>query len=775
MTGVRRVSGVALAVSVVLWEGWAAPVTARPQAVEDVSLENAAEVGGTVAGSTLERSTPSISRTATPPKIDGALTDPAWSTALRLTLDYEWSPGENVAPPVETEVFLTYDDDNLYVGWRAHDPEPAAVRAHLMDRDEIDTFVQDDHVVLFIDTFNDERRAFQFRVNPLGVQADAIYSEIDGSEDFSWDVLWESAGRLTDEGYEVEVAIPMNQLRFAAGEGVQTWGFDIGRSYPRSDRHRIANTPRDRGNSCLLCQAAKIEGFEDIEPGRNLVVTPTLVANRTDEREDFPDGPLGSGDEDAEPGLSVRWGVTPNYTLNATLNPDFSQVEADAAQLAVNERFALFFPEKRPFFLEGVDYFSTLIDGVFTRTVADPDWGAKVTGKQGRNAVGVFATQDTINNLLIPSNQGTEFTSIDEEVLGSVLRYRRDVGESSTLGLLYTGRESDSYHNRVAGIDGFLRFSETDTVSAQYLRSQTLYPLEVAEAFDQPTEEFDDGALEVLYSHRDRNWEWFARWRDYDPGFRADFGFEPRVDIRRGAIVLNRKFYPADDRETWWNRQLVGASAIRIEDHEGQLTDENIFAYYDITGPLQSYLYLEAARSKEYFDGVLYEDLDGAALYFEMQPNGRTSFELFAQRDEAIDYANNQPADRFILEPGFEFKIGRHVNLQLEHTLQRLDVEGGRLFDANLSQVRLVYQFNVRTFARVIVQYRDIERNPDLYLQPVEPDVEQAFTQLLFSYRLNAETVLFVGYSENRFGAEEFDLTQSDRTYFVKLSYAWVV
>ena len=216
MTGVRRVSGVALAVSVVLWEGWAAPVTARPQAVEDVSLEAAAEVGGTVAGSTLERSTPSISRTATPPKIDGALTDPAWSTALRLTLDYEWSPGENVAPPVETEVFLTYDDDNLYVGWRAHDPEPAAVRAHLMDRDEIDTFVQDDHVVLFIDTFNDERRAFQFRVNPLGVQADAIYSEIDGSEDFSWDVLWESAGRLTDEGYEVEVAIPMNQLRFAA-------------------------------------------------------------------------------------------------------------------------------------------------------------------------------------------------------------------------------------------------------------------------------------------------------------------------------------------------------------------------------------------------------------------------------------------------------------------------------------------------------------------------------------------------------------------------------
>ena len=336
-----------------------------------------------------------ISRSTGPIKIDGALDDPAWSSALRVTLDYEWFPGENITPPVETEVFLTYDDNNLYMGYRAHDPDPSAVRAHLMDRDEINTFVQDDHVLVMIDTFNAERRAFQFRINPLGVQADAIFSELDGIEDFSWDALWESAGQLTGGGYEIELAIPMNQLRFPAGTDVQTWGFDIGRSYPRSVRHRIANTPRDRSNSCVLCQAAKVTGLQDIEAGRNLVVTPTLVANRTDEREDFPDGKLDKADDDLDPGLSVRWGMTPNYTLNATINPDFSQVEADAAQLNVNQRFALFFPERRPFFLEGIDFFSTLIDGVFTRTVVDPDWGLKLTGKQGKNAIGVFATQDT--------------------------------------------------------------------------------------------------------------------------------------------------------------------------------------------------------------------------------------------------------------------------------------------------------------------------------------------------------------------------------------------
>ncbi len=716
-----------------------------------------------------------VSRASGPIKIDGAIEDEAWKDALRVTLDYEWFPGENVEPPVETEVFITYDDNNLYVAWLAHDPDPTAVRAHLMDRDEVNTFVQDDHVVLMIDTFNDERRAFQFRINPLGVQADAIFSQIDGVEDFSWDVLWDSAGRLTDQGYEIEIAIPMNQLRFAAGEGVQTWGFDIGRSYPRSARHRIANTPRDRSNSCVLCQAAKVEGFQDIQPGRNLVITPTLTGNRTDRREELPDGSLEEGDGEADPGLSIRWGITPNYTLNATINPDFSQVEADAAQLAVNNRFALFFPEKRPFFLEGIDFFSTLIDGVFTRTVADPDWGAKVTGKQGKNAVGLFATQDTTNNLVIPSNQSSSFTTIDEDVLGSVVRYRRDIGEGSTLGLLYTGRESDSYHNRVGGIDGFLRFSDTDTVSFQYLRSQTLYPEEVAEEFDQPDEEFDDGALEVLYSHQARNWSWFLRWRDYDPGFRADFGFEPRVDIKRGAAVLQRTFWPKEGKETWWNRQSVAYHGIRIDDHEGQLTDETHSLSYQVSGPLQSFLYVEGGQEKEYFSGVLYEGMNSALLSFGMQPSGGVGFHIFGLGGDAIDYANNRPAEQLLIEPEIEVKLGRHVNLQLEHTFQRLDVDGGRLFDANLSQLRLVYQFNVRTFVRAIVQYRDIERNPALYEDEVEPDFEHAFTQLLFSYKLNAETVVFVGYSENRVGTGDFDLTQRDRTLFVKLSYAWVV
>ena len=176
-------------------------------------------------------------------RVDGVMEEAAWQRAARIPLPYEYQPGDNVPPPVQTDCFVTYDTRNLYIGCRALDPRPAEIRAHLMDRDEIDTFVQDDHIGFMLDTFNDERRAFQFRVNPLGVQADAIFSEQDGIEDWSWDTIWASAGRVTADGYVVEMALPFSQLRFPASARSQTWGLEVFRSWPRSVRHRIRSTP----------------------------------------------------------------------------------------------------------------------------------------------------------------------------------------------------------------------------------------------------------------------------------------------------------------------------------------------------------------------------------------------------------------------------------------------------------------------------------------------------------------------------------------------------
>lgn len=176
--------------------------------------------------------------------------------------------------PVDTDCLVTYDRANIYIAFRCLDPEPQKIRAHLMDRDVIDTFVQDDHVSVWLDTFNDQRRAFEFRVNPLGVQADAVFSEQDGFEDFSWNAIWSSAGKITASGYNVEIAIPFHQLRFKRSPGKQAWGFSAERSWPRQDRHRMESHPRDRNSNCLLCIINKISGLEAITPGNNLEFDP---------------------------------------------------------------------------------------------------------------------------------------------------------------------------------------------------------------------------------------------------------------------------------------------------------------------------------------------------------------------------------------------------------------------------------------------------------------------------------------------------------------------
>ncbi|TNF70471.1 MAG: hypothetical protein EP299_14020 [Acidobacteria bacterium] len=498
-----------------------------------------------------------------------------------------------------------------------------------------------------------------------------------------------------------------------------------------------------------------------------------MTATRTDELDEFPEGDLEEANQEAEAGLTIRWGITPNTALLGTINPDFSQVEADVAQLNVNERFALFFEERRPFFQEGIDFFSTPINAVHTRTVLDPDWGIKLTGKEKRNALGVFVADDAVNGFLIPSNQGTESVFLEEPVTNGVFRYRRDIASTSTLGVLYTGREGENYHNRVGGLDGFLRVTEKDTIEFQYLRSDTLYPEEVSTEYEQESGSFSDYALQFEYSHDETNWFWELEYEDRAPGFRVDSGFVPRVDFREVEGVLFRRFW--GEEESWYDRWDIGGFAGRVEDHEDQLTDEELGIFGRFWGPLQTLVELVIMEEKEYFDGVLYEDLLNTEFYVETQPSGAVKFTFWGRSGDSIDITNNQPADELRLNPTIEAKLGRHIIANLNHDLQRLEVEGGELFEANLSQLRLVYNFNVRTFVRAIVQNLDITRNPDLYTDEVEPETQQLFTQFLFSYQVNPRTVLFVGYSDNQLGLQDISLTRTDRTFFFKIGYAWIL
>ncbi len=705
--------------------------------------------------------------------VDGILDEKAWEDAVLIKLPYEWTPGDNVTPPVDTDCLVTYDQEIFYLAFRCYDPDPSKIRAHLMDRDAMDTFIQDDAITVVLDTFNDERRGFQFRVNPLGVQADANFSESEGYEDFSWDAIWESAGKVTEWGYAVEIAIPFNQLRFPRTSDVQTWGFSAGRSYPRSVRHRMTSHRRDRDVFCYFCQFNKISGMKGISPGLNIELDPTLTGIRTDSREDFPmnpEAPMENGKIDPDPGLTARWGITSNLILNAAVNPDFSQVEADVRELEVNTRFAIRYPEKRPFFLEGADFFLTPIEAVFTRTVADPDGGLKLTGKVGKNAIGIFGTYDRVNNLLFPANQISQTTSLDQDVASGVFRYRRDIGQASNLGVLYTGRMAEDYYNHVAGFDGFFRLSRTKQISFQYLHSETNYSEKISTGFSQKQDSFGGDALAAEFVHFGRHWLYMLRYDDFHPGFRADYGYVPRVDMRSLEGLLRRTFWGQQD--DWYTQLNFGIRGNVTYNHDGNLTDRDLGLVVTYQGPLQTMVTTQYSRSRELFLTEYY-DLDRVAFVAEMKPFGGLRLNATILFGDTVDYTNARKAAGLNLLPSMEFNLGKHINVNLQHAFQKLTLQGEKVFTANLSQVKLIYNFTTRTFVRAILQYMHVDRNPVLYLFPVTGDTQTLFTQFLFSYKLNPQTVIFIGYSDNYLGLTGIDITQTSRAFFVKFGYAW--
>ncbi len=746
----------------------AGPLLLAAILVPVLPADAAAQDAGDTTQAEPRRPTYRVERAAEPVKVDAMLDEAAWQRPATFELAYETRPGENVPPPVRTEGWITYDERNLYVAFKAYDVEPQKVRARITDRDRA---FQDDFVGVVLDTFNEERRAFEFFVNPLGVQMDLTQNEITGNEDDSWDALWHSSGRITEEGYVVEMAIPFSSLRFPRAAGTQTWGIDAVRIWPREQRVRIGLNPLARGSNCYLCQASKLEGFEGITPGRNLEFDPTVTATRTDARQGSPGGNLESGDPDYEPGLTARWGFTPNLTLNATLNPDFSQVEADVAQLDVNTQFSLFFPEKRPFFLEGADIFELRTNVIYTRNIADPSWGGKLTGKEGRHALGAIVSGDGVTNLLLPGSQSSDLAFLDEENTSAVLRYRHDLFGASTAGLAFTSREGDEYFNRLAGADVLFRWKGTDAARIELFGSSTEYPAAIVRDFGQPAGRLDDFALRAVYQRNTREWFGYVLYQEIGEDFRADMGFIPQVDFRRGELGTERYWYPDG---SGWPRLAIGLFAREDHDHAGNRLVRNGEVYGWAEGPSQGFYRLTLGTGDRFFNGVSFEE-DYVSFYGEVRPSAAVFFALDGRIGDQVDFANTRAGDGVFLAPSARFDLGKRLRLELDHSFQTLDVEGGRLFEANLSQLRATYQLNLRTLVRLVTQYLDVERNPDLFNFVVPPQDEHLFNPLLFSYKINPQTVIFAGYSDNYLAGANLGLTQSDRTLFLKLGYAWVL
>ncbi|MCP4220996.1 MAG: carbohydrate binding family 9 domain-containing protein [bacterium] len=699
-------------------------------------------------------------------KPDGVLDEEVWKKALVIGLDYEVQPGENIKPPVKTEVLLAYGKSRLFIAFRAYDDEPSNIRVRVSDHDDIGG---QDWVGVILDTFNDERRSFDFLCNSLGVQNDFI--ETSGGNGGDWDTLWDSGGRINEKGYFVEMSIPFSSIRFQRSNGDQIWGFDAVRSLPRNVRHHIGTFPRDRNNNCYLCQSLKLIGFKGAKSGKNIELDPTLSGHAAWERDDET-APFEK-DTKLEPGLSAHWGFTPNLTLSLAVNPDFSQVEADALQMDVNEPFALYYREKRPFFTEGGDFFSSRMNAVYTRALRDPSWGIKLSGKEGANTIGAYVVRDTYTNLLFPGSEGSDSTAVSEDSTATVLRYRRDFGNKYTVGLLFTNRKGGDYYNRVYGVDGNFRITSKDEIKFQVLGSDTRYADETAVEFGQPTGKFNDKAIDVRYFHNTRNLDWFGGYKDIGEDFRADLGFITQVGYRN-YYGGSEYTWNAEPGKWWSSVSLEGVYGDKRR-QDGQLLNRRATASLFFRGIKESFAMLQYAGVRELYNDV-YFDQNRFYAHLDFNLTGRLHTWSNTWFGDRIDYSNTRLGKRIRLEGGIKYNLGLHLQIRLEHTYERLKVDSQRLYTANQSQLRMVYQFNKRTFLRGILHYVDYRYNTAMYLEAQDPAYKHLFTQLLFSYKINPQTVLFLGYKDNYYAYDvNYGLPQANRMLFLKIGYALVL
>ena len=729
--------------------------------------------------------------------IDASLEEAQWQSAASIELDQVSPPFEQQDVPATTQVRYFEDGSTLYIAFIAQDPDPSKIRAYLRDRDNS---WGEDLVGVKLDTYADSRLAYQFFVNPLGVQTDAIENEMTGNESDSWNGIWQSEGKITEQGYVVEIAIPLSILNFAKQDGDKKWGIEFVRFLPRQDMLRLTHIEIDRDNACNLCQMADIKGFSVAQQGQNLAIVPTLVAASGRTRD-----PLVSRDwlyqQNYEIGADIRWAISPELTFSGTINPDFSQVEADVAQLSINNTFALFFDEKRPFFVENQDYFSTNLNLIYTRNINAPDYGIKLTGRHNKHSLGLFIANDESTTLVIPGNLGSRISQLEKPSNNIAARYRFDISGDLSVGASTTLREADDYHNYLLSADVKYRPSESDTFSAQIVRTDTQYPLTFFQQFceadcaDEQTlneaairtreqDAFSGGAYLLTYQHETRDYSLNARHEYFDKGFRADLGSISRVDRKKSVLGGQYSLWSHD--EHWWTRLRLRGDWDITHNMAGELLERELEADISLLANYQTYVQVKRmtrtrvglrqdSSSLAIDNNAQQFDESHTTLYVETQPYEQWAFEGFVRRADTIDFANNRLAEQILFEPSIDLNLGTRTQVSLQHTYSSLDSGDQPLFTANLTDWRISYQFTQRQLMRLTLAYSDIERNTANYPYAVQEKQRDFGFQLLYSYKLNPLTKFFVGVSQSAFSNDNLQaLTADSQSVFMKFSYAYL-
>ncbi len=724
------------------------------------------------------------------PAIDGRLDDAAWRSAAAITEFVQRRPLDGAPATEATEVYLAYDSANIYIGVYAHYSDPSMMRANRADRDRP---IADDTFLVYFDPFLDQQRAYVFGVNGYGVQSDSILDSRGGGGglggggggglrgrrgfgpgrggpggaprgDRSWDALFTTAGQLVADGFTAEMAIPFKSLRYPqrGGGAPHRWGFQLARTIRGKDES-VVWSPVSRSVAGFLTQMGVIEGLTGLSTSRNIEILPTFTAVRFGAL-DTASGAFRDDDPRPEGGVNFKYGVTSNLTADLTFNPDFSQIESDQPQIEVNQRFALFYPELRPFFLEGAEIFQFLapVRLVHTRTIVDPRYGAKLTGKVGDTTIGVmYADDEAPGNL-----DDADDTAFGQSAQTFVGRVRYDLYAESHVGAIFTERQLLDGYNRVAGLDSNFRIGDTHSFGVRAIGSRDRDP--------GSGEETSGYLLNASLQKTGRNLSYAFGWYNLSPDFATDVGFVERTDQRWALGNVSYLWWP----ETWLVNWGPRATYSRGYNFAGILEDEDASAGLEFAFAKNITFSADVDRVMERFGGIDFFK-NRFSSFTTVSTSRRIAFGMAFNRGDQIFFDPDSPFLGF--DTGWVWfinarpipRLQSNINITTNRFIDPRN-DDALVFDVKIVRALTTYQFTDRFLLRNISEYNSFDGALGL--------------NLLLTYRVNAGTVFYVGYDDRYQQAERIDrgldgrdldnrffqssaLRRTNRAVFLKLQY----
>ena len=708
----------------------------------------------------------------------------------------QMAPRDGDPASQRTEAYLGYDHSHLYVVFVCFDSEPDKIRARLSRREDSR---RDDTAEVFLDTFDDQLRSYVFAVNPLGVQRDATWVERNSNQyNLSFDTVWDSRGTLTPDGWVVWLALPFKSLRFSP-EKNQEWGVLLARWTPRANEGSFWPyvTSRIEGR---LSQEASLLGVSDVSPGRNLQLIPYgfFRSFRALDARDELRPQYVSESADFAGGLDVKNVFRDSLVLDATVNPDFNQVESDLPQVTVNQRFEVFFPERRPFFLENASFFETPINLFFSRRIVDPQLGFRLSGKAGKYAIGALYADDRADGKRVADDDPL----FGEKSRNAVLRVSRDVGIQSSVGMIYTDWRLQDAYNRVGGLDSRIRISPNWVGTLQGVASSTRLT---------DGEELSGPAWDAVLQRSGRKLSYTAAYNDRSPGFRTALGFLPgsrgparpgrprtralllRPDFRGFRQTLRYRFRPEGDVLIAWGPDVTFHPSWR---HDGSALDSlySIDLSARMIGQTSVGVFytglVERLRPDDDFPDLLEETRYSSGrqgIYWSSNYSRRLSFSGQYAWGTVINLVPPEGVEPALASStqgnlNFTWFATRSIKLEGTYLLSRVSERPGsrRVFDNHIGRAKLSWQPTRQITLRSIVQYDSLVADPALTSLETTKNIN---VDVLATYLVNPWTALYVGYNNNQNNlllmptGDASELVRFDRLgpdswqFFVKASY----